>query len=62
MDSYLKIGSHSYPLLAPATFLMNASLLHAVHFLFCRTGESLELGREIRMEKVGLRENRKELL
>lgn len=40
MDSYLKIVSHSYPLLAPATFLMNVSLLCAAHFLFYRTGES----------------------
>lgn len=57
IDSYLKIVSHSYPLLAPATFLMNVSLLCAAHFLFYRTGESCTGGGgEMRMERVGLRE------
>lgn len=40
MDSYLKILSHSYPLLVPATFLVNVSLLCAAHFPFYRTGEA----------------------
>lgn len=40
MDSCLKTLSHSYPLLAPATFLVNVSLLCAAHFPFYRTGEA----------------------